>query len=554
MSAPPSGSWLHPGYLKAGAPLALLLVGVWFWPSVIAAVLTPFLISLLLAYVFNPVVRWLDEHVDRYVVLHRLGATALLYLAGAFLALTVGTAAAFIVAAETRALTANLSSYARALRAVYPFRVTLDEDVLVSGWAELGPVGAAGVCEATLVAILPDDRQAGVLRVRYREHISTPYALPPVDPPRDATPGAFIVARVSAWPGAATGDAQIIQLQLRGVPVARSWLETPAFRLADLVPPDLTRDLLGFARPERLRLLVREHAIPLLLGVDYGAAAQGAGSALRVTADLVGGITSGARYVFGLIFNLVLILIITFYFLVDFDRMVAFARSLLPAENREYCLRVANDIDRQLGGFLRGQATVCLAVGLLVAGGLWLISFWLPVKYPLLIGLWAGAWNIVPYLGGVMGLLPALLFTWAEILSSGGGGFIAATAAILAVFALAQSLESMVLSPRIMGNSVDMHPMVILLALLTGGQLFGLLGMLLAVPTACVLRVVLREIYLPRRPSNDKKRPDPPRREHNGGRSRKRRRNRPAGRERVHPAPTPEPNQQPRPHTEENKP
>lgn len=177
--------------------------------------------------------------------------------------------------------------------------------------------------------------------------------------------------------------------------------------------------------------------------------------------------------------NLAIIPVATFYLLRDFDRLKGWALQLAPPKHHAFLLERFGRMDEVLGSFLKGQ----LLVGLVLAGvySLGLVLLGTPLGIP--IGVAAGLATIVPYLGLVVGLLPAVLLTllehpdWPHLLG------------VLLLFGFGQGLDQMVLSPRIVGGKVGLHPVVIMMAVFIGGAGFGFLGVLLGVPTAAVLKV-----------------------------------------------------------------
>ena len=160
---------------------------------------------------------------------------------------------------------------------------------------------------------------------------------------------------------------------------------------------------------------------------------------------------------------------------------------------------IMHKMDKALGGFLRGQLTVCCLVALSATIGLSLVGMW---QYALLVGVLAGAFNIIPYLGPVMGLTPALLWaliepsheTWEERALRAGLGLI--------VFVVIQMMEGFIFQPKIVGKNSNLHPLLVMLALIIGAQ-FGLVGMIMAVPLASVGRVLFLElVWYPYRKQN----------------------------------------------------
>jgi predicted PurR-regulated permease PerM len=177
---------------------------------------------------------------------------------------------------------------------------------------------------------------------------------------------------------------------------------------------------------------------------------------------------------------LVLTPVVAFYLLRDWDRVVARGASLVPPR-RAYLRDFGAEYDRALASYLRGQVTVSLIVGSLTALGLLLVGF----PYALLLGLIVAIFNVVPYLGLVLSLLPAL----AIALASGDVG--GALLRVGVVYTVAQTLESAVFSPRIVGDSTGLHPVLILLAIAVSGFFFGFVGLLLAVPAAVGIKLLV---------------------------------------------------------------
>lgn len=176
-------------------------------------------------------------------------------------------------------------------------------------------------------------------------------------------------------------------------------------------------------------------------------------------------------------FTLVLTPFLAFYILRDLAQIRRAALSVVPEAHRDELLRWLRDIHRAIGGFLRGQLIVSVFVGAMVAIGLLLLR----VEYALLIGAFAGLFDIIPYFGPIIGGVPAVAL---GLLKSPG------TAVwVVVVIVVANQVEGAVLQPRIMGNHVGLHPLTVIFAVLAGGELLGIWGMLLAVPVAAVIKV-----------------------------------------------------------------
>lgn len=199
---------------------------------------------------------------------------------------------------------------------------------------------------------------------------------------------------------------------------------------------------------------------------------------------LVGGALASLRGIFEMLLNLLVIPVVTFYFLRDIDRMRLALPSFLPVSYRDWLMGKLTEIDSLLSGFVRGQLLVALILMALYTIGLSLVG----TPSSLLLGLLAGAASMVPFMGLVVGFLPSLLLTflqyhdWQHLVG------------VVAVFAVVQALEGNLITPKIVGERLGLHPVVVLLAVLVGGELFGFLGILLAVPATAVVKVFWRDV------------------------------------------------------------
>jgi predicted PurR-regulated permease PerM len=190
----------------------------------------------------------------------------------------------------------------------------------------------------------------------------------------------------------------------------------------------------------------------------------------------------GGQAVLHWVTNLVLIPVVTFYLMRDWDALIRGIRDLLPRKIVTDATRLGREIDEVLGAFVRGQLIVMLALGLIYTTGLWLIG----IDLAFLIGMGAGLLSIVPYLGSIVGLAfaaGAALFQFQDALH---------LVLVLAVFGAGQLAEGMLLTPKLVGDRIGLHPVAVIFAVLAGGQLFGFLGILLALPAAAALNVLVR--------------------------------------------------------------
>lgn len=179
-----------------------------------------------------------------------------------------------------------------------------------------------------------------------------------------------------------------------------------------------------------------------------------------------------------------LIPFVIFYMLKDFQAIERSLVLFLPKQNRRKWLRLLRDIDEALGNYIRGQLLVCVAVGVLAYIGYMLIG----LPYALLLASVVALMNIIPYLGPFIGAAPAILVglsvSWQMALL------------VVIVNVCVQVVEGSVFSPQIVGRTLRLHPLVIILALILGGEIGGVLGLLLAVPAVAVIKVVLEHLIV----------------------------------------------------------
>lgn len=175
--------------------------------------------------------------------------------------------------------------------------------------------------------------------------------------------------------------------------------------------------------------------------------------------------------------------VVAWYLLVDWDRLMTTLNTWLPREQAPAILAQARSVDVTLSGFIRGQALVCLALALIYALGLTLAG----IDFGFTLGLTAGVLSFIPYVGSLVALAGGVALALVQ-----ENGSWTQVAAVLGVVGVGQILEGYVLSPRLVGDRVGLHPVWIIFALLAGAKLGGFLGLLLAVPVAAVLGVVSR--------------------------------------------------------------
>lgn len=206
---------------------------------------------------------------------------------------------------------------------------------------------------------------------------------------------------------------------------------------------------------------------------------QSAGGAAAV---VLGYVSASSFTLIGWMVNIVLLPVLTFFFLRDWDLIMGRVGSLVPRDHYQTVHRLALESNAVLGGFLRGQMMVMLILGIIYGVGLWIVGLDLGI----LIGLIGGLLTFVPYLGPasiiVLGGLAALVQfgDWQHLVG------------VAVVFSIGQTVESYWLTPKLVGDRIGLHPMAVIFAVMAGGALFGFLGMLLALPVAAVANVLLR--------------------------------------------------------------
>jgi len=199
--------------------------------------------------------------------------------------------------------------------------------------------------------------------------------------------------------------------------------------------------------------------------------------------DIVNGLLTSAWSLVNVVILIVVVPVVTFYLLLDWDRMIARIDALVPLDYRTQIRQIGTEIDRTLASFIRGQGTVCLILGTGYALALALVG----LNFGLVIGFTAGLISFIPYVGALVGgglaLGLALFQFWGDWLMIG---------AVAAIFAVGQFLEGNILSPKLVGSSVGLHPVWLIFALSVFGSVFGFVGLLVAVPVAAMIGVITR--------------------------------------------------------------
>ena len=208
-----------------------------------------------------------------------------------------------------------------------------------------------------------------------------------------------------------------------------------------------------------------------------------AGSMAGVLAQILKKVMEGGMVVVDILSILFITPFVTFYLLRDWDSILARIDAWLPRPQAPVIRRLAREVDEVLSAFIRGQGTVCLAMAVFYAVGLAIVR----LDFGILVGFGAGIVTFIPYLGPIAGVGVALLIGAVQFLPH-----VWPLVGIIVVFVLGQILESYVLTPKLVGDKVGLHPLWVIFGLMAGGSLFGFLGMLLALPVAAVIGVLVR--------------------------------------------------------------
>ena len=279
--------------------------------------------------------------------------------------------------------------------------------------------------------------------------------------------GGLVVGIVVGLPALGEQVAELIDR----VPVLlrrlADWIEGLDDRVEALSLPPFLQDMV-----ERLREVDPEAMVAFLQ--------ERQADIVRRTWQGVLGLGRGLTSFLSVVGYVVLTPVLTFYLLRDWDGLTKGVAELLPADRRDGILDFAGEYDHLLSRYLRGQLLVALLVGTITAVGLWIVSF----PYALLLGVLVAVFGLIPYLGLVLSLVPAILIALVS------GSVLTSLLKVGVVYGVAQALEGSVISPRIVGESVGLHPVWVVLALSIGGFYFGFVGLLLGVPGAVGVKLI----------------------------------------------------------------
>jgi predicted PurR-regulated permease PerM len=197
----------------------------------------------------------------------------------------------------------------------------------------------------------------------------------------------------------------------------------------------------------------------------------------------LGKVWSGGTAVLAVFSLLIITPVVAFYFIVDWPRIVASLERLVPRSQHDTVVKLARETDAAIAGFVRGQTLVCVVLGILYAVALSAVG----LNFGLLIGLLSGLISFIPYVGSITGFVLAtgiaLAQFWPDWMWIG---------LVIVIFFTGQFIEGNILVPKLVGDSIGLHPLWLMFALFAFGYLFGFLGLLLAVPMAAAVGVLVR--------------------------------------------------------------
>lgn len=242
------------------------------------------------------------------------------------------------------------------------------------------------------------------------------------------------------------------------------------------IAPQLFRDLQVFLTEQFPSLMVEDSPLRRSL-ISLGATIQERGG------ELLNTLLSSVSGIINIVLLIVIVPVVAVYLLLDWDNMVAKVDELLPRDHVSTIRKLASEIDATLASFIRGMGTVSLILGTYYAVALMIVG----LQFGLVVGFVAGLVTFIPYVGALVGGALAIglgLFQfWGDWVSLG---------LVAAIFVIGQVIEGNILTPKLVGSSVGLHPVWLILALSVFGTLFGFVGMLVAVPVAAALGVIAR--------------------------------------------------------------
>lgn len=205
-------------------------------------------------------------------------------------------------------------------------------------------------------------------------------------------------------------------------------------------------------------------------------------TALNFSSLFLGKIVAGTNAIIGFTTTFFLTPVVAFYMMAEWPSLTRHVNELIPVKNRPIVTDLLKKMDRSLAGFIRGQFSVCAVLGLLYGTSLAIMG----LKFGFLIGLLSGIISFIPFVGSAFGLIASVTVAWFQF------GAVAMVGIALAIFLIGQLIEGHILTPKLVGDSIQLHPLWIIFSLMAGGSLMGFTGMLIALPVAAMAGVLIR--------------------------------------------------------------
>lgn len=241
-----------------------------------------------------------------------------------------------------------------------------------------------------------------------------------------------------------------------------------------------------YARVFAQRLLPVLGEIKERFGLDYGnmenVVQENMANYLKIAGKVLQSVVSNGFAFINVLSLLLISPVVAFYMLRDWHQFTDRIQGLIPQKHKQTVLDGMQEVNRIISGYLRGQALVCLCLGSYYSFGLWLVG----LEMGVVVGFLAGIISFIPYVGSISGFLMAMALVITQY------GTMPKIVAVLAVFAIGQFFEGNFLTPKLVGENIGLHPVWVMFALLAGGVLLGLLGMIIAVPCAAIIGVWLK--------------------------------------------------------------
>ncbi len=204
---------------------------------------------------------------------------------------------------------------------------------------------------------------------------------------------------------------------------------------------------------------------------------------LRTSAEMLSNILSGGQAAIGGLITLFLIPLLAYFMMAEWPKMIDALDGLIPRPMLDTIRTMAQKIDYRLSGFIRGQVIVCFILTIYYIIGLWVIG----MPYAVLLGLLSGIMIIIPFFGVTLSVTIALIIAAFQVSETGYG----ILGAVLVLYVIGQLVEGNIITPKIIGNRVGLHPIAIIFALMVGGYMLGIFGMMIAIPVAAIAAVLI---------------------------------------------------------------